>query len=188
MMEAATLGALEAGKPVAGIRIQREAGTKVRPGHTLIRCAAPLPSLWHASGRYCRHHAALSGPPLDSLDPAPGTGAHRLVSSAGLPSVLPLPVVAKGGACGFWWVGAALRCWLGNLRLVLCLQVHPAALSMGINMKLCVLASARPTSLPRSPGVRMKESDRTAFIFLPGGLGTMDGEGGGLHAVVGRGG
>lgn len=46
------------------------------------------------------------------------------------------------------------------------------------------------TSLPLSrpaPGVRMKESDRTAFIFLPGGLGTMDGEGDGLFAFVGRG-
>ena len=30
MMEAATLGALQAGKPVGGIRIQREAGTTVR--------------------------------------------------------------------------------------------------------------------------------------------------------------
>ena len=30
MMEAASLGAMDAGKPVAGIRIEREAGTKVR--------------------------------------------------------------------------------------------------------------------------------------------------------------
>lgn len=43
MMEAATLGALEAGKPVAGIRIQREAGTKVRGGARPGRPASPPP-------------------------------------------------------------------------------------------------------------------------------------------------
>ncbi|KAL4458429.1 hypothetical protein ABPG75_013294 [Micractinium tetrahymenae] len=79
MMEAATLGALEAGKPVAGIRIQREAGTKVLT-------ASYLP---------------------------PGS------------------------------------------------QVF------------CRFLSSRKVALVDS-GVRMKESDRTAFIFLPGGLGTMD--------------
>lgn len=50
MMEAATLGALEAGKPVAGIRIQREAGTKVWLGRSLIRRAAPMPSLRPPAG------------------------------------------------------------------------------------------------------------------------------------------
>lgn len=79
MMEAATLGALEAGKPVAGIRIQREAGTTVRTASYL---------------------------PADS-------------------------------------------------------QVF------------CRFLSSRKVALVDS-GVRMKEGDRTAFIFLPGGLGTMD--------------
>lgn len=37
-------------------------------------------------------------------------------------------------------------------------------------------ADPPPCSSCPAPGVRMKESDRTAFIFLPGGLGTMDGE------------
>ena len=96
MMQAATEGALSAGKPVAGIRIQREAGTTV-----LV--ASYLP---HGSQTFCR------------------------------------------------------------------------------------FLSSRKVALVDA-GVRMKESDRTAFIFLPGGLGTMDelfevrarvGEGGGVEA------
>jgi uncharacterized protein (TIGR00730 family) len=79
MMEAATQGALLAGKRVAGIRIQREAGTTVLT-------ASYLP-----------------------------TGS----------------------------------------------QVH------------CRYLSSRKVALVDS-GVRMKESDRTAYIFLPGGLGTLD--------------
>ncbi|EFN54207.1 hypothetical protein CHLNCDRAFT_24809 [Chlorella variabilis] len=78
-MEAATLGALSAGKPVGGIRIQREAGTTVRTASYL---------------------------PPDS-------------------------------------------------------QVF------------CRYLSSRKVALVDS-GVRMKESDRTAYLFLPGGLGTMD--------------
>lgn len=79
MMEAATLGAMDAGCAVAGIRIGREAGTTVRSASYL---------------------------PADS-------------------------------------------------------QV------------VCRFMSSRKVALTDA-GVRMKEGDRTAFIFLPGGLGTMD--------------
>ena len=79
MMQAAALGALEAGYPVAGIRIGREAGTTVR------------------SASYLPDNAAV----------------------------------------------------------------------------ICRFLSSRKVALVDA-GVRMKESDRTGFIFLPGGLGTMD--------------
>jgi sugar/nucleoside kinase (ribokinase family)/predicted Rossmann-fold nucleotide-binding protein len=79
MMEAATLGAMDAGHNVAGIRIGREAGTTVRSASYL---------------------------PTDSA-------------------------------------------------------------------VICRFLSSRKVALVDS-GVRMKETDRTAFIFLPGGLGTMD--------------
>ncbi len=79
MMEAATLGAMDAGHEVAGIRIGREAGTTVRTASYL---------------------------PTDSA-------------------------------------------------------------------VVCRFLSSRKVALVDS-GVRMKESDKTAFIFLPGGLGTMD--------------
>ncbi|KAL4854982.1 ADP-dependent ribose-1-phosphate kinase [Chlorella vulgaris] len=79
MMEAATIGALSVGKPVGGIRIQREAGTTVRT-------ASYLPA---NSQVFCRY------------------------------------------------------------------------------------LSSRKVALVDS-GVRMKESDHTAYLFLPGGLGTMD--------------